>query len=138
MVLEWIWFRVRTQNDDDDDDDYDDDDDFPSASPPLSNAQTDITVSTSPKIGRINTEDEEPPNDNAILVLTDIPTLPPTSQATVQVGGFTLPPTSSPEESTSPSTQDLLTQKVKNPTKITPLLSYYLQYCKLWLIMMTI
>ena len=103
MVLEWIWFRVRTQNDDDDDD-YDDDDDFPSASPPLSNAQTDNTVSTRPNIGRINTEDEEPPNDNAILVLTDIPTLPPTSQATVQVGGFTLPPKSSPEESTSPNT----------------------------------
>ncbi|OEU09749.1 hypothetical protein FRACYDRAFT_248006 [Fragilariopsis cylindrus CCMP1102] len=67
--------------------------------PPTSN-----TVSTRPNIGRINTEDEEPPNDNAILVLTDIPTLPPTSQATVQVGGFTLPPKSSPEESTSPNT----------------------------------
>ena len=104
MVLEWIWFRVRTQNDDDDDD-YDDDDDFPSASPPLSNAQTDNTVSTRPNIGRINTEDEEPPNDNAILVLTDISTLPPTSQATVFKLVVSLyPPKSSPEESTSPNT----------------------------------
>ena len=77
------------------DDDGDDDDDFPSASPPLSNAQTvQLVVSLYPQQA---------------------------AQKNQQV-----------------LTQDLLTQKVKNLTKITPLLSYYLQYCKLWLIKMTI